>query len=583
MCTKKIPDKLPIPDGTRSMEIMLPMRDGIELHTLLFFPRGGYASGKKYSVVMDRSPYGYGDMEWITDLFVPADFVGVGQDMRGTEKSEGAFSLWTSDKNDSQDLGDWIAAQDWSNGKIMTIGASADGMGSLQTVFYKNTWLAAQYVAWAPSKVYDILFPYGNYKQETVENWLMGLTMPDPSEVYKNIDTVHQNEMRNDFWAQVELREAQFANVNFPSAFWGGWYDLFVVGTIDAFTGYNELSDPSVRYTSKITIDPLGHCIQAGEFFPQNTYEGRTLIPIVQMLEVFGVRPVTRDFAIKNVTFYVMSSNDEAGLAVGQYWTSLDSFPKHLSRDYYFHSDKTLSTSRPTNIKDGATSSYVYDPSNPLPTNGGNNLPPDIGGDIACGPLDQNVVEAGRTDLLTFTTEALSDALYLTGPLLATLYVESDAVDTDFMVKISDVYPTGEARLIQDNAVRMRWREATQTPVYMEKGNVYEVNVNLWNTSYVIAPGHKIRVAVTSSNNPRFSINPNNGLLLSDASYPGANITATNVLHHSLTKASKITLPVVSKWQVPQRRLIEDIGKGYPSCSMRRARSRASTPPLLIR
>ena len=81
---------------------------------------------------MDRSPYGYGDMEWITDIFVPFGYVGVGQDMRGTEKSEGNFSMWHSAATDSRDLGDWIVAQPWSNGVIYTMGASADGLESLQ-------------------------------------------------------------------------------------------------------------------------------------------------------------------------------------------------------------------------------------------------------------------------------------------------------------------------------------------------------------------------------------------------------------------------------------------------------------------
>jgi hypothetical protein len=92
------------------------------------------------------------------------------------------------------------------------------------------------------------------------------------------------------------------------------------------------------------------------------------------------------------------------------------------------------------------------------------------------------------------------------------------------MVKISDVYPTGEARLLQDNAVRMRWREGGLEPVNMKKGEVYKVELSLWNTSYVVAPGHNLRFVVSSSNFPRFSVNPNNGLLLADENYPGTVI-----------------------------------------------------------
>jgi hypothetical protein len=116
---------------------------------------------------------------------------------------------------------------------------------------------------------------------------------------------------------------------------------------------------------------------------------------------------------------------------------------------------------------------------------------------------------------------------------------------------MSDVYPTGEARLIQDSAIRMRWREGGLTPVMMEAGEVYEVTGSLWNTSYVLAPTHKLRLVVTSSNSPRFSVNPNNGHLLADED-AGEFITANNVLYHSDKYPSHFTLPVVSMSQMPE-------------------------------
>ena len=138
------------------------------------------------------------------------------------------------------------------------------------------------------------------------------------------------------------------------------------------------------------------------------------------------MHPVTRP-GIKNVTFYVMSSNDEAGLNAANYWTSLEEFPKPTMTNFYMHSDGSASTSKP--VESGSSSSYVYDPADPVPTQGGNNL------DIPCGPLDQAVIDE-RSDVLVFETPVLADALPLTGPLFATLYVSSDAVDTDFMVGI---------------------------------------------------------------------------------------------------------------------------------------------------
>ncbi|CAE7518929.1 cocE [Symbiodinium microadriaticum] len=111
----------------------------------------------------------------------------------------------------------------------------------------------------------------------------------------------------------------------------------------------------------------------------------------------------------------------------------------------------------------------------------------------------------------------------------------------------------------------MRWREGGTSPVYMEKGQVYEAAISLWNTSYVVAPGHALRFAVSSTNFPRFSVNPNNGLLLADEAYPGENVTATNTIHHSETYPTYIELPVVSKQQLPQIHGIkEQFQRAYP-------------------
>jgi predicted acyl esterase len=135
------------------------------------------------------------------------------------------------------------------------------------------------------------------------------------------------------------------------------------------------------------------------------------------------MHPVSRP-GIKNVTFYVMSSNDEAGLATANYWTSLEEFPSPVMTDFFLHGDGSVSTTPPS---DSSKSAYVYDPTNPVPTMGGNNL------DIPCGPLDQAEIDK-RSDVLVFETSAMSEPLPMTGPLFATLYVSSDALDTDFMV-----------------------------------------------------------------------------------------------------------------------------------------------------
>ncbi len=133
---------------------------------------------------------------------------------------------------------------------------------------------------------------------------------------------------------------------------------------------------------------------------------------------------------IKNVTFYVMSSNDEAGKAAGQYWSSMEAWPKALPTKFYLHGDGSVSTKKPSD-SDGlsSSSSFVYDPANPIKTQGGNNL----WSDAPCGPLDQQDIDR-RADVLVFQTPVFEEELALTGALNGHLYVSSDAIDTDFMV-----------------------------------------------------------------------------------------------------------------------------------------------------
>lgn len=549
------------PNDDRYDELMLPCRDGPKLHTIVSYPRDMDHSSPSHPVVTDRSPYGYGDMEWLTNLFLPAGFVGIGQDIRGTEKSEGNYTMWQQDKDDAEDLGNWIVSQPWSDGRVMTLGASADGIASYQVPFHDPAWLAAQYIIWAPACMYKVLFPHGCYKQELTEAWLLDLDMPNPDVVYDNIATVYDNEAYSAYWKAIE---PVFEHVRFPNAFWAGWYDLFLDQNIDAFEGYNSKSDEKVRYTSKITVDPLGHCLDGSEFFTENAVLGRTLLPLAQLYEVYGIRPVARN-NIQNVTFYVMSSNDELGKQAGQFWTTMEEFPTPENVDFYLHADHSSSTT-PGDSSQTSTS-YKVDPADPILTIGGNNLPPSIGGTIHCGPEDQSPVDS-RDDVLVFNTAPFEENFYITGSMSATLYVSSDVIDTDFMVKVSDLYPTGEAILIQDNALRMRWREGGETPKYIEKDKVYEIEIALSRTSWVIPAGHALRFSVQSSNNPRFSVNPHNGLLLNDPAYPGNNITAINTLYHSEQYPSRVTLPKVTKSQLPEVNALKEVQTAYPDLTL---------------
>ena len=517
------------------------MRDGTELHTRMFAPRD-YEEGQNYTVVMDRSPYGQFGIELIADLFVPAGFISVCQDMRGTGLSAGNFTNWKGDANDSEDTGNWVIEQGWSNGAIYTFGASADGLGAFTTNYNSPSWLQSQYYIWTSSIGYEVIYPNGALLYNLLDRWLRGTVRPD--DLDRCWGEFMDNEMQTSWWEDLTFTGNYDLVKKGRFGFWAGWYDIFLVGNLAAYQGFNYEASPAVQHSSLLTIDPLGHCQDGAEYFTEDVIAGRTALGLMQAYETFGVHPVKRP-NVKNVTFYVMSSNDAAGIDAGQYWSTVEEFPKPHMTKYYFHADGSATTDKPD--EEVEQTSFIFDPANPQKTNGGNNL----WSDAPCGPLDQAEIDT-RDDVLVFQTPVMEEELPLTGPINGHLYVGSDAIDTDFMVRVSDVYPTGEARLIQDSAVRMRWRNGGETPQYLTKGAIYPADISLWNTSYVVAPGHALRFAVSSSNYPRFSLNNNNGLLLAADEYPGANITATNSIYHSSAYPSYFELPVVTKHQLPK-------------------------------
>jgi hypothetical protein len=182
---------------------------------------------------------------------------------------------------------------------------------------------------------------------------------------------------------------------------------------------------------------------------------------------------------------------------------------------------------------------YTYDPSNPVPTIGGQNL------EIPGGPYDQTSIES-RSDVLIFTSEELEEPYEATGPIKAKLYVSSDCPDTDFTVKLTDVYPDGRSMLITDGILRMRNRNGVDHWEFMQNGEICEVEIDLWSTSYIWNAGHRIRIAISSSNYPRFLSNPNTKDSINDnTTYNIAN----NTIYLDSEHPSCIILPEIKLGQ----------------------------------
>jgi putative CocE/NonD family hydrolase len=230
-------------------------------------------------------------------------------------------------------------------------------------------------------------------------------------------------------------------------------------------------------------------------------------------------------------------------------WQSADSFPLPGTK----MQEMWLSSGGHANTRngDGALAAktpakdqpdtFTYDPMNPVPSLGGNVCC--TGNAIKGGSFDQSQMEL-RDDILVYTSDVLSEGLEVTGFIESTLYVSSTGADTDITLKLIDVHPDGKAYNLDETIQRLRYREGYDKEVFMEKGKVYKVNMSPMVTSNYFAPGHRIRVEISSSNFPRFDRNLNTGGNNYDES---KGVAVQNTIHHSKAYPSVVRLPIAPK------------------------------------
>jgi hypothetical protein len=452
--------------------------------------------------------------------------------MRGRFGSEGHHAIIFGNDGlggghrDGHDTIRWVTQQSWSDGKVATWGGSA--LGIVQNMAAPNApdALKGQIVLMAFSDYYhQTAFQGGVWRQELLGGWLKGTQMEDV-----NLATFLKHTTYDDFWKRLSA-EAHADKVDAPGVFIGGWYDIFLQGTINSFVTIQERGGPNARGKCFLVIGPQAH----GNFDQKVDYPNAAAAPINAFapLNLLGywLKGEPGDVeGLKPVHYYVMGAIGEEA-APGNVWRSADAWPPAANvTPFYLHGDHTLRAEKPGG--EGRLE-YKYDPRDAVPTVGGQNL------FIAKGPMDQRSVES-RRDVLLFTTEPLAEPVEVTGRITARLYVSSDCPDTDFTAKLCDVYPDGRSMLVTDGIRRASLRNNYERHEPLEPGEVYELDVDLWSTSLVFNKGHRIRIAVSSSNAPRFQPNANTG-----EPYPNSRTqVATNVLHVSSERPSHVMLPL---------------------------------------
>jgi putative CocE/NonD family hydrolase len=235
------------------------------------------------------------------------------------------------------------------------------------------------------------------------------------------------------------------------------------------------------------------------------------------------------------VTYYVIGDTADPK-APGNIWRNAKTWPpiKATETKYFLQHGRELSRNEPLHSE---PLTYIYDPADPVPTVGGIQL------SLPAGPMDQKKVES-RDDVLVFTTTPLTSPLEVTGRVRAKIWVSTDVPDTDFIVRLCDVYPDGRSFNLCEGAVRARFRDSTSKESLLQPGKIYPIEVDLWSTSVIFNTAHRIRLQVTSSSTPGYDPNPNTGAPFRS----GKETRKANVrLFVDKEHPSHVVLPVVTQ------------------------------------
>lgn len=524
-----------------TLTISIPMRDGTLLPTDLYLPS---PEARNLPCILMRNPSGrIGSWQKFAELAKAGYLIAI-QDTRSALDKEGkSFPFFTDglgSLQDGYDTVEWLAKSEYTNGKIGTWGASSMGITQLLLATTAPPHLKCQYIIVGAASLYhDAIFPGGVLLKSQTEGWL-GLYARDTGVLCY----VCQRPFYNDFWRHfntVDMAE----KIQAPAIHVGGWYDTFLTGTISAFTSRQTEGGEGARAKQKLVIGPWTH------FWPALTQLGDFDVPKTGYSPPYDISPkLWFDHYLKgennhinenpNVMYYVMGPFDGSHSS-GNVWRTADAWPiPSKPTEMYMTPSRTLQEKSPTF---SGRLSYSYDPENPIPTLGGNNL------FLESGPKDQSSIEK-RDDILVFTTSALEEDWEITGNIYARLFIESDQPDTDYFIKLTDVYPDGRSILISEGCYRTGVKNCEETKTELVANLFNEapqrslLNIDMGVTSIVFAKGHSIRVSLSSSNYPRYEKNRNVGIVGANKGKP--NI-AKNTLYVGENTPSRVILPVVRK------------------------------------
>jgi putative CocE/NonD family hydrolase len=578
------------PAGVREeAHVQVRMRDGARLDTHLFLPGGGEAP---VPTILVRSPYRFelDSSNLFFERLLGEGYAVVLQHERGRYLSEGEFSMLAGARDDGLDTIDWIVAQEWSDGTVGTFGCSSSAENQLKLGAANHPAHRAMIALSAgvgvaeagPFREQGNFWRGGAWQQGWFDYFVEQMQTHWPrlppglsdderrrtsrafaidNVVAKKEDAVYESvrmhlpmiEMAREGGAPTtdfetylkrgpshpawsEHRVTEEDEIYVPTLWAEGLYDISARSATAFFEHTRRLNELRGRRVQFLTLTNGRHCGFGDE----------------RRRERIGDRPIGDprfdygslwldwfDHWLKGVDNGVTERRAvHAYLAGADEWREFDEVPAPGvdALALYLDSDGRLADDPPAKP---ATDNFTYDPADPVISHGGEIF--GVGEDQKDGSFDQREIER-RDDVLVYTSSPLTEDLAVFGFVRVVLHVASDRPDTDFTVKLVDVYPDGRAFNISDTILRMRYRSGTDREVLMEVGSTYEIELPPMLVANAFKRGHRIRVEVSSSNFPTYARNLNT----SGDPYTTTEIAvAQNEVFHGPATPSRILLPVV--------------------------------------
>ena len=517
------------------------MRDGVRLATSIYLPDGD----GPWPVILTRTPYNKAGSAARASRYTTAGYAFVAQDMRGRFKSEGSYEPYQTDMEDGYDTVEWAAKQNWSNGKVGISGRSAMGIAANLAAAAAPPHLVCAYVVTASESLFDESYFIGGVFREHFRGNFMRL-----QGVADQIPAMKARVVMDEQWRRTDFVN-QRQNVRIPMYQVGGWFDMFAKGTINTFVHLQNRGREGARGNQKLWMGPWGHSAMDGDLaFPgERGLEGAfgdEMRWFAAWLKDEKAKDEKDDIRRQPaVTYYHMAAARKGALSPLNGLRTADNWPPaSRATSYFLSAGGGLSLQAPSSAK--SASEYRHDPMNPVPTVGGANYNNNRQYPITVGPVDQRVIK-DRADYLRFQTAPLTQEVTIQGQVLFKLWAATDAPDSDFMVKLVDVYPDGYEALILDSTIRARYRKGREAGdvAMMKPGRPEPMTIDLWSTSLTFEQGHRIAVHISSSNSPRFDVNPNTGEAPGRSTLPPR--LARNQVYHDRARPTALILPVVGR------------------------------------